>query len=470
MNREFAKQFGREPDLLPLKTAAHIVPENALMLNWAAVVAPGELDYIIGNPPFVGSKYQTPKQKDELASIFGAIQNAKQLDFVACWYKLAANYMEGHAISAAFVSTNSIAMGEQVAPLWAPLIEDGLHINFAHQTFAWSSEAKGKAAVHVVIIGFSYSEKVNKYLYSYEDIKAKPISNMVGSISPYLTASAQITVESRADLLSDVPPLWFGNMPLDGGHLLLSPEEKTELIKIEPNAVHWIRPVLGAREFLHNMERWCLWLVGISPAELKAMPEIIKRIEKVKKFRLASKAASTRIHAERATEFRDTRTPTSYVLVPKTSSERREYVPMGFFDNETIVTDLNFMIPQATLYHFGVLESKIHMDWMRVVCGRLESRYRYSAKLVYNNFPWPDANKLQKVKIEKSAQAVLDARDLYPDSSLADLYDPLLMPIELRKAHNALDKAVDRCYRKEPFKDDADRLKLLFERYAELTK
>ncbi len=288
-------------------------------------------------------------------------------------------------------------------------------------------------------------------------------------INSYLVDAPEVVIESINNTLCNVFPMWFGNMPLDGGHLLLSPEEKIELIHKEPKAETWIRPVLGAQEFLYKKERWCLWLVGISPKELRTMPEVLKRIEAVKNFRLASKAASTRVHAERASEFRDTRLPDTYILVPKVSSERREYVPMGFFDENTITTDLNFMIPNAGLYEFGILESKLHMLWLRTVGGRLESRYRYSAKLVYNNYPWPDSpTDKQKQAVENAAQAVLDAREQYPDSSLADLYDPLTMPADLRKAHHALDKAVEKCYRKEKFSSDETRLSVLFERYQAL--
>lgn len=472
MNREFAKEFGVEPDLLPLLSAAHVVHGNSLRLDWSEVVSSKNLRYIIGNPPFRGSKLQSADQKEELNTIFKGIKNAKQLDFVACWFKKAADFIQGSNISAAFVSTNSITQGEQVAPLWQLLLEQGIHISFAHRTFSWSSEAKGKAAVHVVIVGFSTQDSPNKKIFHYEDIKGEPIVIRAQNINPYLIDAPDAVMVSRNQPLSDVPPLWFGNMPLDGGNLLLSQEEKNELLSLEPNAEKWLLKCIGAREFLNGLERWCLWLVGISPKELRAMPEVMRRVEKVKEFRLASKAASTRVHADRATQFRDVRLPKSFIIVPKVSSERRSYIPLGFFSNDTVSTDLNFMIPDAGLYEFAILESHMHMAWMRTVCGRMKSDYRYSAKLVYNNFPWPDINQKQQEKLEKAAQAVLDARANYPDSSMADLYDPDAMTAapDLLKAHKALDKAVEQCYQKTKFKNDMERLSFLFNRYEELTK
>ncbi|WP_320410795.1 type IIL restriction-modification enzyme MmeI, partial [Candidatus Venteria ishoeyi] len=376
----------------PLKTAAHIVQGNALALDWESVVSAKRVDYVLGNPPFVGSKYQSPQQKQELAALFGKIRNAKQLDYVTCWFFKATQFIQNSPIQVAFVSTNSITQGEQVAPLWQTLLDRGIQINFAHRTFAWLSEARGKAAVHVVIVGFSVAEnKSDKRLFDYPDIKGEPEEIIVGNINPYLVDAPNVVIENHNKPLGATSPMWFGNMPLDGGNLLLSPEGKTDLLKKEPQSQKWLKPILGAQEFLNGKERWCLWLLGISPKELRAMPEVLKRVEAVKAFRLASKAVSTRIHAERPTEFRDTRLPETYILVPSVSSERREYVPMGFFDSNTVSTNLNLMIPNAGLYEFGILESKLHMTWMRTVAGRLKSDYRYSAKLVYNNYPWPDS-------------------------------------------------------------------------------
>ncbi len=472
MNREFAKQFGREPDLLPLKTAAHIKQDNALTLGWGDVVPPENLDYIIGNPPFVGKNFRTKEQNESMAFVVrNRIKNWKSLDFVTCWFVKAAELMKAHPhVKSALVSTNSITMGEQVEPLWNLLLNEGIKINFAHKTFSWNSEARGQAAVHVIILGISLIGEVTKSLFSYPKLNEEPKKLRVTNINPYLIDAIDVVIGNRTKPLCNVPPFVYGNKPVDGGHLLLSAEEKDDLLKKEPEAEKWLRPVIGSREFINRLERWCLWLVGIQPNELRKLPEIMRRVQQVKEMRLNSVDAGARKLADRATEFRDTKVPSTYIVIPRVSSERRDYVPMGFYDGNTISTDLNNMIPDAAIYHFGILESKIHMAWVGVVTGRLKSDYRYSAKLVYNNYPWPEPDNTQKEKVEKAAQAVLDARELYPDSSLADLYDPLTMPTELRKAHNALDKAVDRCYQKEAFKDDSQRLKLLFERYAALTR
>jgi hypothetical protein len=484
MNREFAQQFGREPDLLPLKTAAHIINANALLLDWASVSP--QVDFILGNPPFIGSKYQSAVQKQELAALFGNIRNAKQLDYVACWFYKTAQFIQNTKIKAAFVSTNSITQGEQVAPLWKALLEMGVQIDFAHRTFAWQSEARGKAAVHVVIVGFSIPSRgigaasaeksraearAPKRLFDYPDIKGEPVEVAAENINPYLIDAPDVVVSARTKPLDNKTPImFFGSQPNDGGGLLLSPEEKKLLIELEPNAEKWVRPILGAEEFINGKARWCLWLLDISPNELRALPEVLKRIEITKKHRLSSDRPATRDLAATPTRFGFISHPEqgAYILVPSVSSERREYVPMGFFDSHTISTNLNLIIPNASLYEFGVLESKMHMAWLRAVCGRLESRYRYSAKLVYNNFPWPDRSDVLKKEVEKAAQMVLDARAEYPASTLADLYHPLTMPASLRKAHQKLDAAVDACYRKQKFKDDGERLAFLFARYQAL--
>ncbi len=467
MNREFAREFGREPDLLPLKSAAHITVDNALLLDWETIISAKKLHYIIGNPPFRGSKMQLEAQKSELNAIFGNVDNAKQLDYVACWFKKAADFIQNTYIKVAFVSTNSITQGEQVAPLWQPLINKSIYIRFAYRTFTWNSEAKGKAAVHVVIIGFVAYKSAGVIIDNLDD--GKPSVIVVNNINPYLVDAPNVIIHSVNKPICQVPEMWFGNMPLDGGNLLLSEVEKEALILKEPNTKKWLKRCLGADEFLNNKQRWCLWLVGIDPKDLRAMPEVVKRVQKVKEFRLASKALSTQVHSERATQFRDTRISNKFILIPRVSSARREYIPIGFFNSETISTDANQIIPNGGLYEFGILESKFHMAWVKTVAGRLKSDYRYSAKLVYNNFPWPDVDEKQREKVEVAAQKVLDARALYPDASLADLYDPLAMPSELRKAHNNLDKIVDQCYRKEKFDNDLERLTVLFERYQLLT-
>lgn len=469
MNREFARQFGREPDLLPLKSAAHITIGNALQLDWNSVVPRQSLAHIIGNPPFIGKNFRTAEQNADMDKLFSKLKNYKTLDYVTCWFYKAAQYIQETRITTAFVSTNSITQGEQVSSLWQPLLDMGTHIHFAHRTFAWDSEARGKAAVHVVIVGFADFDTEGKRIFDYPDIKGEAVEIAASNINPYLVNTPDVIVDDRSKPLCKVSPMVKGNEPTDGGHLLLSPEETADLLQKEPAAEKWLKPILGAEEFLNGKERWCLWLVGIQPHELRALPEVMKRVEGVKQMRLASPKEATRKRAETPYLFGENRHPTgNYILVPSVSSERREYVPMGFFDSNTISTNLNLMIPDASLYEFGVLESKMHMAWMRTVCGRLKSDYRYSAKLVYNNFPWPDPDAKQRLKVEAAAQMVLDARKNYPDATLADLYDPRSMPPDLRKAHNALDKAVEQAYRKERFADDMERLGYLFGKYQEL--
>lgn len=469
MNREFARQFGLEPDLLPLKTAAHIVNDNSLHLDWNSVAPRASLAHIIGNPPFIGKNFRTTEQNADMDRLFNAVKNHKSLDYVTCWFYKSAQFIQGTRITVAFVSTNSITQGEQVAPLWQPLLNQGIHLHFAHRTFAWDSEARGKAAVHVVIVGFAAFDTDGKRIFDYPNIKDEPVEIAVKNVNPYLVDAPDVLVDDRSKPLCNVSIMVKGNEPTDGGHLLLSPAEKADLLQQEPNAVKWLKPILGAEEFLNGKERWCLWLVGIPPHELRALPEVLKRVEGVKQMRLASPKEATRKRADTPYLFGENRHPTgNYILVPSVSSERREYVPMGFFDSNTISTNLNLMIPDASLYEFGVLESTMHMAWMRTVCGRLKSDYRYSAKLVYNNFPWPDADDKQRQKVEVAAQAVLDARKKYPASTLADMYDPRSMPPDLRKAHKALDKAVEQAYRKEKFADDMEWLGYLFGRYREL--
>ncbi|MHB9102370.1 MAG: type IIL restriction-modification enzyme MmeI [Sulfuricella sp.] len=371
----------------------------------------------------------------------------------------------------AFVSTNSISQGEQVGILWGWLLSQGMHIHFAHRTFQWSNEAKGKAAVHCVIIGFGAFDVDKKTIFEYADIQGEPHAIPANNINPYLVDAPDILLESRTRPISAMPEMVYGNKPVDGGYLLLSPEEKAELLDKDPQAEKWIRPLLGAEEFLNGKERWCLWLVGISPNELRAMPEVLKRVEAVREFRLHSPKKQTQERAATATLFVENRQPEGgYILVPRVSSERRAFVPMGFLAGHTICTDLNNMIPRATLYHFGVLSSTMHNAWVRSVCGRLKSDYRYSNTIVYNNFPWPENSAAAlREKIEAAAQAVLDVRAQFPDATLADLYDPLTMPPALVKAHQKLDAAVDAAYGKKNFKNDAERVAFLFELYRKYT-
>lgn len=434
-------------DFLPLKTNANIIEGNALQIDWETVVSKERLSFIMGNPPFVGYSLQSREQKNDILSIYvdekgKPYKTAGKIDYVAGWYFKAARFMDGTNIRTAFVSTNSITQGEQVASVWKPLYERfHIHIDFAHRTFRWDSEASMKAHVHCVIVGFSSADSSKKRLLYFSER-----FQFVDNINAYLVEAPNIFIESRSLPICNIPKMITGNRPTDGGNLIIENEDYNDFIAKEPQAKPYIKRLMGSVEFINNKERWCLWLVGVSPSELRKMPEVMKRIERCKQDRESSPDAGRRKLAETAALFRETNNPKSYILVPKVSSEQRRYIPMGFLDESTIPTDLAFIIPNATLYHFGVLTSNIHMAWMRAVCGRLKSDYRYSKDIVYNNFPWPAPTPEQKTKIEQTAQAILDARALYPESSLADLYDELTMPPELRKAHQENDKAVMHAY------------------------
>ena len=400
-------------------------------------------DYIIGNPPFVGARLMSESQKQDVLDIFGKDwKNVGNMDYVCCWYRKAANLMKiNPQCRAALVSTNSICQGEQVANLWQPLIEGGLHINFAHRTFRWDSEASLKAHVHCVIVGFSYRKIQPRFIYDGER------KNEVDNINGYLMDAPDVFIGSRQHPIADVPEIGIGNKPIDGGNYLFEKEEMEAFIKSEPKSAGYFKLWYGSVEFIHQKPRYCLWLGDCSPAELRQMPHCMKRIEAVREARLASPSVGTQKLADRPTRFHVENMPKSnYIIVPKVSSERRRYVPMGFMSPDVLASDLVFLIPNATLYHFGILESNVHMAWMRAVGGRLKSDYRYSKDVVYNNFPWPNPTYEQKAKIEQTAQAILDARALYPDSSLADLYDELTMPVELRRAHQNNDRAVMQAY------------------------
>ena len=400
-------------------------------------------DYIIGNPPFVGARLMSESQKQDVLDIFGKDwKNVGNMDYVCCWYRKAANLMKiNPQCRAALVSTNSICQGEQVANLWQPLIEGGLHINFAHRTFRWDSEASLKAHVHCVIVGFSYRKIQPRFIYDGER------KNEVDNINGYLMDAPDVFIGSRQHPIADVPEIGIGNKPIDGGNYLFEKEEMEAFIKSEPKSAGYFKLWYGSVEFIHQKPRYCLWLGDCSPAELRQMPHCMKRIEAVREARLASPSVGTQKLADRPTRFHVENMPKSnYIIVPKVSSERRRYVPMGFMSPDVLASDLVFLIPNATLYHFGILESNVHMAWMRAVGGRLKSDYRYSKDVVYNNFPWPNPTDEQKAKIEQTAQAILDARALYPDSSLADLYDELTMPVELRRAHQNNDRAVMQAY------------------------
>ena len=464
---------------LPIKSYSNIVEGNALKLNWEEIVPKEKLSYIIGNPPFVGHSIQNEQQKKEIRSIY-VDENGKEynlagkIDYVAGWYFKAASLISNTNIKVAFVSTNSICQGEQVVGVWQPLYKRfGVNIDFAYQTFKWGSEAKDKAAVHCVIVGFSTNHNnEKKQLFSSTDKL-----DLVDNINPYLLSGKTIFVESVKTPICPVSPMYFGSKPTDGGYFFLTPEEKQVIVRKEPQSEKYIRKVLGAQEYINNVERYCLWLVGITPSELKSSPMIYERVKKVREFRLASKAESTRKFADRPTEFKQNAQPNKpYLIVPRVSSENRRYVPIGYIDPEVIASDATQIIPNATLYEFGVITSNVHMAWMRTVAGRLKSDYRYSSTIVYNTFPWPKITEEQKEYISKTAQGILDARALESESSLADLYNDVIMPVELRKAHQANDIAVMKAYGmikkvngKDKLMSETETISKLFEMYEELT-
>ena len=464
MNLRVADMFGMYYARLPLTQSATIVHANALRMDWEDVVPAKELSYILGNPPFVGARIMSAEQKDDLLHVFEDTKNAGNLDYVCCWYKKAVEIMQkNRRISTALVSTNSIAQGEQVAILWKPFFDKGIHIHFAYRTFKWSNEAKGKAAVHCVIVGFGMQKQTDNFIVN-NDTRHK-----AENINGYLIDASNICIESRKKPLCAVPEIGIGNKPIDGGYYLFTEAEKNEFVKKEPLSEKYFRKWLGSEEFINGKVRYCLWLGDCPPSELKSMPECLKRVEAVKKYRLASKSAPTRKLADKPRRFHVENMPTSeYIVIPEVSSENRYYIPLGFLSPDILSSNLVKIIPNATLYHFGILTSSVHMAWMRAVAGRLEMRYRYSKDIVYNNFPWPEANDKQKATIEPLAQAVLDARALFPESSLADLYDPLTMPPELLKAHQKLDRAVMKLYGFKANMAEAEVVAKLFERYQRL--
>jgi type I restriction-modification system DNA methylase subunit len=474
LNLEAADRFGTTRPSVPLIDSATIVCGNALRLNWRDVLLPEQCSYVLGNPPFVGYSYQSAEQKSDMAQVFGKLKGAGVLDYVTCWYAKAAEYIANapDEIQVAFVSTNSITQGEQVAILWSYLFSQGIHINFAHRTFQWSNEGKGIAAVHCVIVGFALHEATQRKIFDYgDDIKGEPTVIAARNINPYLVDAPTVFLEKRRTPICAAPEMANGGKPTEGGNLLMNDADKAALLLAEPQAEKWIRPYLMGDEFINNISRWCLWLKGIAPAEFRAMPQVMKRVEAVKAMRLASTKAATVELANTPTLFGEIRQPTSsrYLAIPKVSSERRNYIPIGYLDAEVICGDKIFFVSDANLYTFGMLNSTLHNAWMRAVCGRLESRYSYSNTIVYNNYPWCEPTDKHRAAIEAAAQGILEARALYPESSLADLYAPTAMPPELTKAHTALDKAVDAAYQYKGGKDDAARVAFLFERYQQLT-
>ena len=480
MNLRVSVEFGLYFARIPLKSTPHIQHGNALRVDWNEVLPAQRCSYVLGNPPFLGKTYQSKEQKADLAAVMHGIHGAGDLDFVCGWYVLAAKYLQGQAgTQAAFVSTNSITQGEQVAVLWGEMQRLGMHINFAHRTFQWSNEASGNAAVHCVIVGFGHDSHAVKTIYEYEDIKGLPHAVPAKRINAYLVDAPDVLLNKRRTPICQVAEMTNGSKPTDGGHLLMNDADKEALLVIEPQAAKWIRPFLGAEEFINNTSRWCLWLVDCPPNELRLMPEVMKRVQAVKAMRLASSDKQTRLDAGTPTQFQKIRQPSSkYLLIPSVSSERRTYVPIGFLEASTTVSNLVYALPNASLYHFGVMTSSMHNAFKRFTCGRLKSDFRYSNTIVYNNYPWPGfvgealSDKLRQA-IEQAAQSVLDARAQFAGASLADLYDPLTMPPALLKAHQKLDAAVDAAYLpsggKKVYASDAERVAFLFELYQRIT-
>lgn len=472
MNQILSEAFGQYFVRLPLRASPQIVCGNALRLDWKEVLPPSKCSFILGNPPFVGYTFRSPSQQDEIDLVFEERKGTGVLDYVCAWYAIAAKFIQGTNITVAFVSTNSISQGEQAGILWLDLFQKyGIKIHFAHLTFPWESEARGKAHVHVVIVGFGAFDIFSKSIYEHDGNSDAVSVSKVRNISPYLVEGSDIALVSRTDPISPVPSIIKGSQPTDGGNLIIEDADKNIFLRDNPRARPFIRPFMGAEEFINGKPRWCLWLKDISPHELRSIPGIIERVEAVKQFRLSSKKQATRKKADQPTLFTEIRQPLSdYLLIPSVSSETRKYIPIAFVSKEVIASNLVMFVPDATPFHFGILTSAMHMAWVRQVCGRLESRYRYSNSLVYNNFPWPQAvTEKQKTAVETAAQNVLDARKEFPDATLADLYDPVAMPPKLVKAHAELDRAVDRCYRADPFPSDRHRVEYLFTLYEQLT-
>lgn len=472
LNIEAAQRFGTTRATVPLVSTPHIACANALQLDWNDVLLAANCSYVLGNPPFIGAMLLNDEQRDDIKIVFDDLKGAGTLDYVSAWYWKAAKYIAGTQIECAFVSTNSITQGEQASLLFAPLmLEQSIKINFAHQTFRWNNEGKGVAAVHCVIIGFSCVDRKHKQLFTYSDIDAEPTENSVANINAYLVNAPTIFVQNKDVPVSAVPAMRYGNMPRDGGFLIFDENDYNELVANEPVATQWLKDFIGGSELINGGKRYVLWLVGVNPAELKQAPLVLERIDAVRRFRLASKAASTQKFAQTPQLFCQIAQPTStYLAFPRHSSERRRFLPIAYFEPDVIASDALLTVENATLYHFAMMNSSMHNTWIRTVCGRLKSDYRYSKDIVYNNFVWAaDMTDAQRIAVELGAKAILDARAIYPAATLADLYDPLTMPVELVKAHEANDKAVDAAYGYKGGKDDASRAAFLFKLYEQAT-
>lgn len=472
MNQRLSEEFGEYFVRLPLRSSPHIHHGNALATDWNEVLPAAECTHVMGNPPFIGAKYQSKEQRAEIAEVSGNLKSCGLLDYVTGWYFNATDYTTDSHAPIAFVSTNSISQGEQVGVLWGELLSRGVTIDFAHRTFAWDSEARGKAHVHVVIVGFGHEEVKEKRLFDYETLRGEPSGSVVSNIAPYLVEGPDVAVTNRSKPLCEVPEIGIGNQPIDDGNFLFTDEEKEGFVRREPKSKPFFKRWYGSREFINRCPRWCLWIGDCSPAALRQMPLVLERVGLVKAFREKSKRQSTVAIADTPTRFLVHNMPaTDYLLIPEVSSERRPYIPMGYMSPDVLCSNLVKLMPDASLYHFGVLTSSMHMAWVRYVAGRLKSDYRYSSKLVYNNYPWPGSpTDKQREAVEAAAQGVLDTREAYPDSTLADLYDPLSMPAPLAKAHAKLDRAVEKCYRPQPFPTERHRVEHLFKLYQKLTE
>jgi hypothetical protein len=496
MNMKASETFGEYYVRLPLRKSATIVHANALRIDWQTLIEPmpwekGEwrFDYIMGNPPFVGTAYQTKEQKEDIENVFAEVNSAGMLDYVTAWYIKAGQYLQSTSqtfkqkgmfniqstanfVRCAFVSTNSITQGEQVGILWNELYDKlKIKINFAHRTFKWGNEARGNAAVHVVIIGFTNFNTFQKLIFEYEDIKGEPHEKKVKNINPYLIEGSDNFLRSISNPICNVPKMQSGSAARDGGFLILSHKEKVDLIKRNPSAGHYFKRFISGDDFINNITRWCIWLKDFNSTDFRNVKEFQERFNAVKEFREKSTRAGTKKMSSFPYLFAEERQPIhDFLLIPKVSSENRKYIPIAYLTKDYIVSDKTFVVPNTTLFHFAVLTSLMHNTWMRYTCGRLKSDYSYSNTIVYNNFPWPEApTEKQTNAVEEATQAVLDARVQFPNSSLADLYDPNTMPPVLVKAHQQLDKAVDLCYRPQPFPNETKRIEFLFELYDKYT-
>jgi hypothetical protein len=475
-NMRLSAEFGLSLVRLPLRKSANIVHGNALRIDWNEVVSRdgNEFEttlYILGNPPFVGMDKRTPEQTADMEFCCSDVPNFKTLDYVCAWFIKAAKFIENSKIKVAFVSTNSITQGEQIGILWQYLLDKGAKIHFAHRTFKWNNEASGNAQVHVVIIGFALFDVRQKRLFDYDTPKAEPHEIEARNINPYLIDFTDIVVMTCQKPLCDVPEIKRGNSPYDGGFFLFNEEEKNDFVAKEPKSEKFIKKFLGAKEFINGVNKYCLWLKDAAPEELKALPKVMERIKQVKQFRENSPGKETQKYASSPSLFRDRNNPDSFIVVPRVSSENRKYIPMSFFDKNYIAGDTCLTIFNGQLFHFGVLTSLMHIVWVKSICGRLKSDYRYSKDIVYNNFPFPKEPTAKQIeRVERTAQGILDARANFPDATLADLYDPLTMPKELLDAHRANDEAVDACYGSKRFRNELERLEFLFDLYRQYTE